>query len=137
MMSSSHKIHHLSLEFKRYLMVHPLRMPFEELQDVLQPLVQIQDEVLKLADSRIASDSLSCDKCNVFFIMHSLLLHLAFRRCIDAVYNGVKELVTKCGLITAIRTEAKQSAPGNDLDSSLSSLLTHLQGAKVREKDAR
>ncbi|KIL54846.1 hypothetical protein M378DRAFT_18491 [Amanita muscaria Koide BX008] len=128
-----HKTYHLSLRFSDYLVVSPLRMPFGELQDVVQPLVQIQDEALKLANSRIANDSLSCDKCNVFYIMHTLLLHLAIHRCIDA-YNEAEESVTegnRTGVITSITTEAMRSAPGNDLDSSLSSLLTHLQETKL------
>ncbi|KAM6490075.1 hypothetical protein JOM56_014487 [Amanita muscaria] len=144
-----HKTHHLSFSLRTFLVYYPLQIdipfeelediPFGELQDMLQPLVQIQDEVLKLVDSRVASDLLSCDNCDVFDIMHTLILHLAFHRCIDAAYNEVEESVSKekrTGVITSFRTEAMRSSPGNDLDSSLSSLLTLLQDTKVCEEDA-
>ncbi|KIL60625.1 hypothetical protein M378DRAFT_912024 [Amanita muscaria Koide BX008] len=104
------------------------------MRDVLRPLIQIQDEILKLPDSRVASNLLACDKCAVSNVIRPLLLHLAIHRCIDVAHNEVKEPVTKgnhTGVIPSFRPEAMQNPLGNDLDSSLSLLLTHLQETKL------
>jgi hypothetical protein len=137
-MLSSDKTYHLDLGFKWIVddCLPEIDLPIEELWDVSRPLVQIQDEILKLPDFRAASNLLTYDKCAVFNVMRPLLLHLAIHRCIDA---DMKELVAKgkcTSVVPSFRPKAMQGALGNDLDSSLSSLLTHLQETKVCEEDA-
>ncbi|KAM6502764.1 hypothetical protein JOM56_002741 [Amanita muscaria] len=131
-----HETHHLDLTFtdsvNRYLL--GIDLPVEELRDVSRPLVQIQDEILKLPDSCIASNLLTCHKCPVFNIIRPLLLHLAIHRCINAAHHEVNKSVTKgksTAVIPSFRPEAIQNALGNDLDNSLSSLLAHLEETKL------
>ncbi|KAM6502752.1 hypothetical protein JOM56_002729 [Amanita muscaria] len=133
-----HKTHHLNLKFKEVIqdpefLSVPDDLPIEELRDVSRPLVQIQDQILKLPDFRLANNLLTCDKCPVFNVIRPLLLHFAIHRCIDAAPDEVKVPVTKgnrTGDVPSFKPEAMQNPLGNDLDSSLSSLLTHLQETK-------
>ncbi|KAM6502768.1 hypothetical protein JOM56_002745 [Amanita muscaria] len=131
-----HDTHHLDLDFKDMIQdcgfLPEIDLPIEELQDVSRPLVQIQDQILKLPDSHVASDLLTCEKCPVFNVIRPFLLHLAIHRCIDA-HDEVKVPVTKgkrTGVIPSFRPKVMQNVLGNDLDSSLSSLLTHLHETK-------
>jgi hypothetical protein len=115
------------------------------LQEVLQPLVQIQVKLLAMEKSAWQR-LLQCDKSNILFIFRGLLLYLA---CLQQVSKhkpahpaqvteqGLTEYTGTFGPLTPlVAPEVEQTVlEKSGLDDNLSSLLVLLRETKVRTRN--
>ncbi|KIL56081.1 hypothetical protein M378DRAFT_173013 [Amanita muscaria Koide BX008] len=96
-----------------------IKLPVEDWQEALKPLLNLQDKLLKMSKPW---------PCRVIQVMRDLLMHLVFLQrkshpitVAQAPESNMKEISR------ALVTEAQQTIPKNDLDSCLSALLSCLQ----------
>ncbi|KAM6501591.1 hypothetical protein JOM56_001568 [Amanita muscaria] len=105
----------------------PIKLPLDDLEEILQPLQIIQEKLLQLPNMSVPWKPRACDECWTFYMIDDLLLHLArFRGAIqlqEPKYIGICPLTA---------TEEKQRISQLDLDACLSLLLTNLRGAKCQ-----
>ncbi|KIL61644.1 hypothetical protein M378DRAFT_166589 [Amanita muscaria Koide BX008] len=104
----------------------PIKIPLENLEDILRPLLIIQEKLLQLPNMSVPWKSRACEECWTFYMIDDLLLHLKLLRgkaqSQKPKYVGLRPL-------TAI--EERQSIPQLDLDACLSLLLANLRGVEV------
>ncbi|KAM6492937.1 hypothetical protein JOM56_011071, partial [Amanita muscaria] len=126
--ADSHGSDHFQPMFARIIRKISLEieLPLNDLEEILQPLLVIQEKMLQLPNMSVPWKPRACDECWTFYIIDDLLLHLAcFRgttQLQEPKYVGIRSL-------TAM--EEKQSIPQFDLDACLSSLLAELRSVEV------
>ncbi|KAM6491054.1 hypothetical protein JOM56_013293 [Amanita muscaria] len=124
----SHEGNHFQPRFARVISDIPfeIELPLNDLEEILQPLLVIQEDLLQLPNMSIPWKPRACDECWTFYIIDDLLLHLAcFRgtaQSQEPKYVGIRPL-------TAM--EEKQDIPQLDLDTCLSLLLAELRSVKL------
>ena len=134
---SRHNAPHFTPRFRMKIKEYPLEihLPATDWQEVIQPLLNIQDKLLQLPNLASAWDLLPCDQCTIFHLLRELLhlgLHLGLLP--DATSVGVvsnRNLRKRKGAISSITDETEKNKDDKDLDSILLSLFTHLPETHV------
>ncbi|KAM6492922.1 hypothetical protein JOM56_011056 [Amanita muscaria] len=125
--ADSHGSDHFQPRFATIIKTFPLKieLPLTDLEEILQPLLVIQDKLLRLPNMSIPWKPRACEECWTFYIIDDLLLHLScFRgttRLQEPKHVGIRPL-------TAM--EEKQDIPQLDLDTCLSLLLAELRSVE-------
>ncbi|KAM6501380.1 hypothetical protein JOM56_004394 [Amanita muscaria] len=79
-----HSAPHFTPSFRAILKWYPpkIKLPVREWQEVMQPLLDLQDKLLQLPNFASTLDFLRCDDCTVFQLLRELMhlgLHLGFQ----------------------------------------------------------
>ncbi|KAM6496427.1 hypothetical protein JOM56_009133 [Amanita muscaria] len=106
-------------------------LPVEGWQRALQPLLHLQDKLLRLPNFNSTWDILPCKECFAFYTMRCLLLRLAILQGFSHATAESAEQYASSTLLTLTVTE--RNIFQTDLDYSLSSLLTWLRNSKSVE----
>ena len=106
-------------------------LPLEDWEEVLKPLLRLQEEMLASPRSGSPWKRGFCDHCRIFYIIHDLLLHLMFFRgascpMLPKALPPLQSSDSEFGLVTA--AEGNSQA---DLDDCLTALLAELKSWKV------
>ncbi|KIL54588.1 hypothetical protein M378DRAFT_174158 [Amanita muscaria Koide BX008] len=103
----------------------PVKLPLDDLENILRPLLIIQERLLQLPNMSVPWKPRACEECWTFYMIDDLLLHLTMLRGTaqshEPKYVGLRPL-------TAI--EERKSIPQLDLDACLSLLLANLRGVE-------
>ena len=129
---SRHNAPHFTPRFRMKIKEYPLEihLPATDWQEVIQPLLNIQDKLLQLPNLASAWDLLPCDQCTIFHLLRELLhlgLHLGL--LLDAASDGevsTRNLRKRRSVISSITDRTGKKKNGTDLDSILLSLFAHL-----------
>jgi hypothetical protein len=78
----SHESEHFAPQFGGVIRTYPreIELPLEDWEEVLQPLLRLQEEMLALPILRSPWKRGLCDDCSIFNVIDDLLLHLVFFR---------------------------------------------------------
>ena len=130
--NSSHEGGHFRPNFADVTKSIPLKieLPLNDLEEILQPLLVIQENLLQFPNMSVPWKSRACEECWTFYMIDDLLLHLALHRgkirLQEPKYFGLRPLTPM---------EEKQSIPQLDLDACLSLLLDCLRGIEVSRRN--
>ncbi|KIL62942.1 hypothetical protein M378DRAFT_12463 [Amanita muscaria Koide BX008] len=121
-----HEGNHFQPRFGRVTRRFPLdlELPLNDLEEILRPLLIIQENLLQLPNMSVPWKPRACDECWTFYMIDDLVLRLGWFRAIqlqELKYVGIRPL-------TAM--EERQSICQFDLDTCLSLLLGNLGGVE-------
>ena len=129
----SHSAYHFRPQFVNLLDDDfvDIPLPVEGWRRALQPLLPLQDKLLRLSN---LDDIRTCKECFGFYTMRCLLLHFAI---LQGFSNATAESAKQCASTTSLTlTVIERNVFEMDLDSSLSSLFTRPRDSKVHGKDS-
>ncbi|KIL55684.1 hypothetical protein M378DRAFT_173426 [Amanita muscaria Koide BX008] len=126
--ADSHRSGHFQPRFATIIRESPLignELPLNDLEEILQPLLVIQEKLLQLPNMSLPWKPRACGECWTFYIIDYLLLHLA-------CFRGTTQLqeLKYVGIRPLIPIEQKQKIPQLDLDTCLSLLLAELRSVE-------
>ncbi|KAM6496312.1 hypothetical protein JOM56_009018 [Amanita muscaria] len=134
-----HETGHFCPRFHRIVSFYPprIKLPAAEWQEVLQPLLRLQDRLLILPNFTSTWDLLPCDTCTVFQIMRDLLLHLVIMQGTCPPVTSSIQTVQLCSNESDVNrsidrlVKAEENGHENDLVGCIHSLLTQLRKTKL------